>query len=385
MAVDLVKKLAKAKTALILEHPFFGVLAMNMPFELDENPPPGVAPEQWTAATNGKRVKFNPHFIEPMTDEELKFLVAHEVGHPMFEHPWRRHDRDPMKWNVAGDYVINECLVNDNIGKMPEGGLQCTQTYDAGGGTTDGIYKLLPDDGGDGDGPGTGTGSGGEGWQDCEDGEGTQAEKDQQAAEMKVKVAQAAQAAKMMGKLSANQERLIDEVLNPKVDWREVLRRFVEKCRNDTRTFSRPNRRYLSQGLYLPSVSGEAMGELVFAIDCSGSIGVEELNQFAAEVLTVHEDHKPRKIHLIYFDSEVCHYESFGRDDEVHVEPHGGGGTNFAPVFEYMVEHDIEPVATVFLTDLCCNSFGEEPAHPVLWVCNYDGAEEAPFGEVVMM
>ena len=281
MTEALVKKLAKAKTALILEHPFFGVLAMNMPFELDENPPPGVKPEQWTAATNGKRVKFNPHFIEPMTDEELKFLVAHEVGHPMFEHPWRRHDRDPKKWNIAGDYTINECLVNDNIGKMPEGGLQDTDTYNAGGGTTDGIYKLLPDSE-EGDGP-CGTGSGGEGWQDCEDGEGTQAEKDQQAAEMKVKVAQAAQAAKMMGKLSANQERLIDEVLNPKVDWREVLRRFVEKRRTDTRSFTRPNRRYLSQGIYLPSLDGEAMGELVFAIDCSGSIGADELNQFAEE------------------------------------------------------------------------------------------------------
>jgi len=382
MTEALVKKLAKAKTALILEHPFFGVLAMNMPFELDENPPPGVKPEQWTAATNGKRVKFNPHFIEPMTDEELKFLVAHEVGHPMFEHPWRRHDRDPKKWNVAGDYVINECLVNDNIGKMPEGGLQDTNVYNEGGGTTDGIFKLLPDE--EGDGPG-GTSSGGEGWQDCEDGEGTQAEKDQQAAEMKVKVAQAAQAAKMMGKLSANQERLIDEVLNPKVDWREVLRRFIEKRRTDTRSFTRPNRRYLSQGIYLPSLDGEAMGELVFAIDCSGSIGADELNQFAAEVLTVHQDHSPRRIHLIYFDSEVCHYESFDKDDDLHIEAHGGGGTNFAPVFRYMVEHDIEPVATVFLTDLCCNSFGEQPNHPVLWVCNYDDAEEAPFGEVVMM
>jgi predicted metal-dependent peptidase len=127
------------------------------------------------------------------------------------------------------------------------------------------------------------------------------------------------------------------------------------------------------------------MGELAFAIDCSGSIGEDELNQFAAEIQTVHEDHKPKKIHLIYFDSKVCHYEAFGRDDELHVEPHGGGGTDFAPVWDHMVEHDIEPVATVFLTDLCCSSYGDEQNHPVLWVCNYDSAEAPPFGEVVMM
>jgi predicted metal-dependent peptidase len=373
MSVDLTTKLAKAKTALILEHPFIGTLAMKMPFELSEDVP--------TAGTNGKRVKFNPHFIENLTDEELKFLVAHEICHPMFEHPWRRHDRDHQRWNIAGDYVINELLVADGIGKMPEGGLQDTSMYDAGGGTTDGIFKLLPEqEEGDGD---SGTGSGGEGWQDCEDGEGTQADKDQAAAEMKVSVAQAAQAAKMMGKMSSGMARLVDEVLNPKVDWREVLRRFVEKCRSDTRTFARPNRRYMSQGLYLPSVSGEAMGELAFAIDCSGSVGADDLNQFTAELLAVHEDHKPRKIHLIYFDNEVSHYESFSKDDELHVEPHGGGGTDFAPVFRYMEEHDIEPVATVFLTDLYCNSFGKQPDHPVLWVSN--GEKEAPFGEVVMM
>ena len=366
------KRLSKAKTALILEHPFVGSVAMNMPFTFDSSIP--------TAATNGKRVLFNPWFCDDLTDEELKFLVAHECLHPMLEHNYRRGERDPRKWNQAADYVINKLLTDDGIGKMPECGLLDHDIYNQGGGISDGIYNILPDepDGGDG-----GNGYTGSGLDECQDGEGTQAEKEQQAAEWKVKVAQAGQAAKMMGKLSANQKRLIDEVLNPKVDWREVLRRFVEKCRSDTRTFARPNRRYMSQGLYLPSVSGEAMGELAFAIDCSGSVGADDLNQFTAELLTVHEDHKPKKIHLIYFDSEVSHYESFSRDDELNVEPHGGGGTNFAPVFEYMEEHDIEPVATVFLTDLCCNSFGKQPDHPVLWVSN--GEKEAPFGEVVMM
>lgn len=383
------KKLSKAKAALVLEHPFIGSLAMNMPFHLDDSIP--------TAGTDGKQVRFNPDFIKNMTDEELKFLVAHEIFHPMFEHPYRRFERDPKKWNIACDYVVNEILVQDGIGKMPMNiempdghvinGVQNTGVYNAGGGTTDGVFKLLPDmdddDNGDGSGDGTTDGSG-DGYQDCEDGSGTQAEMDQAAAEMKVLVAQAAQAARMMGKLTTNQAKLVDEVLNPKVDWRDVLQRFVERCRTDRRSFARPNRRFLSQGLYMASPDGEAMGELVFAVDCSGSCW-NDIPQFAAEVLTVHEDHKPLKLHIIYFDSEVCHYECFTRDDEMHMEPHGGGGTRFSPVWEYMAEHDIEPMATIFLTDLCCNDFGDTPEHPVLWVCNYERADEPPFGEVVMM
>jgi predicted metal-dependent peptidase len=91
----------------------------------------------------------------------------------------------------------------------------------------------------------------------------------------------------------------------------------------------------------------------------------------------------PSKLHVIYFDSEVCHYDSFGQEDQLHVEPHGGGGTAFSPVFRHMAKNGIEPVATVFLTDLCCSDFGPAPDHPVLWVSTHDG--EAPFGEVVRM
>jgi predicted metal-dependent peptidase len=178
-------------------------------------------------------------------------------------------------------------------------------------------------------------------------------------------------------------ERFVENVLQPKVDWRDVLRKFVEKCRNDQRSFARPNRRFIGQGMYLPSISGEALGELVFAIDCSGSIGQAEIDQFAAEIHAVKDEGNPVAIHLVYFDSEVSHYEKFTRDDDVHVEPHGGGGTAFSPVFDYLAEHDVEPAACIFLTDLYCDDFGEPPAYPVLWVSM--GDDKAPFGEVVMM
>lgn len=356
-------KLAKAKTALVLEHPFVGTIALNMPFEFDENIP--------TAATNGKRIKFNPEFVNDLTDEEVKFLVAHECLHPMLEHNYRRGERQPRRWNMAADYVINKLLVDDSIGKMPAMGLHDPNIYQAGGGTSEGIYNILPEQ------------PEGDPLDDCEDGEGSPAEQAQQQAEWKVRVAQAAQAAKMMGQMSAGMQRLVDEVLTPKVDWREVMQRFLVKARTDQRSFARFNRRFLPQGMYLPSVSGEAMGDVVFAVDCSGSISQDTINQFAAEIQRVKDDLVPASIHVLYFDSQVSHVESYLPEDDLNIRPHGGGGTDFAPVFEKILEMDIQPVAIVFLTDLCCHSFGEQPDAPVLWVSTDTGS--APFGEVVLM
>lgn len=369
--MDLMKRLSKAKTSLILESPFIGSVALNMPMTLST--------EVKTATTNGKRVLYNPEFIEPLTDEELKFLVAHECLHPMLEHNYRRGSRDPKKWNKAADFVINQLLVDEGIGKFIEGGCLDKNIYTNGGGTSDGIYNLLPDADGDG---GNAGGPGGPG-NDLEDGEGSQAEQAQEAAEWKIKVAQAAQAAKMMGKLSANMARLVDEVLKPKVDWREVLHRFVQKAKNDQRSFARPNRRFLSQGLYMPTVTGEVLGELVFAVDMSGSIGQQECDQFAAECRTVFEDGRPEKLHLIFFSHEVCAHDTIGRDDDFVFNARGGGGTAFSPVFEHIEEQGIEPAGIVFLTDLYCHDFGEAPACPLLWVST--GQDSAPFGEVVMM
>ena len=338
--MDINTRISKAKTRLILEHPFIGTVAMNMVFRVSDECP--------TAMTNGKEVVLNPDFCGTLNDDELLFLVAHECFHPMLEHCVRRGDRDPMKWNVATDYVINQLLVDEKIGTMPKQGLLDRDIYDRGKGISDKIYHLLPEM--DKDKPNGGN-ENGEALDSCEDGGQSPAELEQQKAEWKVKVAQASQSAKMMGKLSANMQRLVGTLLKPKVDWRDVLQRFVVKQRNDDRSFARPNRRFISQGLYLPSVTGEGLGE----------------------------------IHVIYFDHEVCHADEFDRDTEPTFKPHGGGGTAFSPVFKYMQEKHINPVACIFLTDLCCSDYGDMPDYPVLWVSTYEKADTPPFGEVTLM
>ena len=377
--MDHAKRISKAKSSLILEHPFWGTLAMNLPIELSEDVP--------TAATNGQWIKFNPNFLDTLNDDEVVFVIAHEIGHPMFEHMGRLKGRDPLLWNVAGDIVINEILTDDKVGSRPDGVLYEPDYYEKGDGVTDKIYRLLQQEqeqGGDGDGPGGG-GFTLEG--DVQPDESmTDAEREAQAKEWKVKVSQAARAAKMMGNLSANMERLVGELLESKVNWREVLQQFITKIKDDQRTWSRGNRRMAVNGVYLPGRDGETLGELVFAFDTSGSIsfGADgEGTQFASEVLTVKQDHNPSVIHIMYFDSSVTGHDTFTRDDEVVINPRGGGGTAFSPVFRKIEEEGIEPEAIIFLTDLCCNDFGNDPGVPVLWCSTH--SSEAPFGQVVMM
>lgn len=371
MALTVSEKMSKAKATLVLDHPFFASIICSMPMIEDAtlNPP--------TMATNGKCVKYHPEFVESCSLQEVVFVLCHEVGHCMFAHMFRRNHRDPKRWNIAGDYVINDLLVSDNIGQMPSNGLHNPSLVQAGGGTTDGVYALLPEgDGGDGSGlP--------DQFDTCEDADGDAAEQGQAEAEMKVAIAQAAQAAKMCGKLGTKLERLVDMALKPKVAWQDVLRRFISARAKVEYSYARPKRRFLAEDLFLPTLGGNALGELVVAIDCSGSIGQDELAAFAAEISAIKDDCRPVKLNLIYFHHEVARVDSFEQDDELLIRPAGSGGTAFSPIFREVDDRDMAPVATVVLTDLECHDFGPTPDYPVLWVSTH--RDTAPWGEVVMM
>jgi predicted metal-dependent peptidase len=373
------ERVKRAKTQLILRYPFVGNLLFGMDIVWDTSIP--------TAGTNGEVIVLNPDYVDSLTDEELVFLLAHEVCHPMLGHCFRLETRDSYKWNQAGDYVINHMLDEDGIGKMPDGGLLDRNIYEQGKGNTDGIYNLLPDT------PKDEQGMGGEGQplDDCIGNNNdkqakTQSDLDRLSAKWKVKVAQSANATKIMGKMTSGIERLVNEVLRPKVDWKEVLLKFMQKLRVDDRTYARPNRRFITQGMYMPSVTGMGLGEIAVAVDCSGSVGQDEINQFNSEINTIWQDLLPSRLHVVYFDSEVSHYDEFNKGDDVVIKPHGGGGTAFSPVFEYLDKKDIQPLACVFLTDLYCSDFGKEPEYPVLWISTTsDDNMRVPFGEIVRM
>ena len=205
----------------------------------------------------------------------------------------------------------------------------------------------------------------------------------QASADLKVRVIAAKNTAKMQGKLSAGLERLIEEMVKPRVDWREVLRRFLSERAKVDYSFSRPKRRFLSQDLYLPSLTGERMGKIVIAVDCSGSVTPKLLNEFAREINAIREDLKPSGTDVIYFDYKICHIDSVKDDEDLVIKPKGGGGTAFSPVINHVNQMEEPPACVVFLTDLECDDFGKRPDYPVLWCVLEGNQRKAPYGEVL--
>jgi predicted metal-dependent peptidase len=362
--------LSRAKAQLIIEQPFYASLLCNMPFVEDPSVP--------TMAVDGKNVYFNSEFVNKLSVNELKFVECHEVMHCVFQHITRRGARNPVKWNKAGDYIINDILVADQVGQMPAQGLYNQSLVKAGDYSTDKVYNLLPDDDSNGDGHG---GPGGDALDEVRDGNPADAAQTEQ--EWKIRAVQAAMAAKMQGKMSAGIKRLLGDIVEPKVKWQDALRRFVSKQSKTDRSFSRPNRRFIQQGLYLPALSGEALGKLAIAVDCSGSISAKVLNEFAAEIKNIKELCRPSSIEVLYFDSEVSHTETYMPEDALDIKPHGGGGTEIAPVITAVNAMDEAPAALVILTDLYLDDFHVVPDCPTLWVSN--GRQEAPWGEVLDM
>jgi len=368
MNQEVAQQLTRARTHLLLDFPFFGELALRL--RLVERP------DVPTLAVDGRHIFYNPDFVAGLSPSLTKSAMGHEVLHPILDHIGRRGGRDPRKWNQAGDYVINAMLKDSGFEIGPN------WLYDTAyaGMTTDQIYALLPNDDGSGRQPG---GPGGHGGQDdpldnCMDGDPDTTDID--ATDWKIATIQAANAAKAMGKLPASLARFVEELTTPKVNWRERLRRFVtERSRNDY-SWMRPNRRFISQGMYLPSLYSESMGEIVVAIDTSGSIGQEMLDAFGSEIKAIVQSARPSKTTVIYCDAEVNHVDTFAPTDDLKFAMHGGGGTDFRPPFQYVSEHAIRPVCFVYLTDMY-GSFPTDPGYPVMWCATTEVV--GPFGETI--
>lgn len=369
------KKIDKAKVKLVLSHPFFASIMLRRPIEAD--------PSCKTFSTNGIRIRYNPEFSESMSLDENVAVLAHEVLHITNLHHTRREGRDHQLWNKACDYAINPLLVDSGL-KLPEGAL----LEDAfRGKSAEEIYRILEQDN-------QGGGQGGQQGQSGDQGEPnggmgevedapaqSQQEMERIEAETRQEVAEAAQVSRMAGNLPAGLERMVDEVLNPKVDWRETLARFLVDIAHNDYSWSRPNRRYAGSGFILPSLYNVEMGQVVLMVDTSGSIDRNLLNKFAAEMQDACSlFHSPIKV--LYVDTEVAGEQDIDPDAPVKLEPRGGGGTDFKPGFKWLEEQGIEPKAVVYFTDMECHSYPDEPDFPVLWA-RTGKYGKAPFGEII--
>ncbi len=197
-------------------------------------------------------------------------------------------------------------------------------------------------------------------------------------------LAQAAQQARDMGDLPGSLERLVREMLNPKLDWQELLERFISERARDDYSWTPPNKRFLHMDIILPSLSHRKLPEVIVAIDTSGSVTEPEINQFGAEISGILENYDTT-VHVTYCDSIITGAQSFGRHDlPLELVPEGGGGTDYRPVFDWVEREGMDPACLVYLTDMECMHFPEqEPEYPVLWARVGGGGKTPPFGDMI--
>lgn len=357
-----------------------------------------------TAYTNGKDVVFGAAFIDDLNDAELRFLLLHEEYHKLYRHltTWQwMYREDAQLANMACDYVINIKLVDDNkdgfatmTGKLKIGCLdEKYRGWDAAQVFHDLKKNPPPQGGGGGRSSGTsgqGQSQGGQGfdehgWDEAEE----MSEGDKQALAREIDEA-IRQGALMAGKLGTGGDRSFEELLQPQVNWRDALREFVRNtCTgSDYSTWKRPNRRYIGAGVYLPSGITESVGEIAILIDTSGSTyapGV--LPAFMSEAKAVCDMVKPERVHVIYWDTQVCQaevYEQAELDKMIgSTQPKGGGGTDVRSAIDYMAENGIKPQAAVVLTDGHLGGVWGSWTCPVLWCVIDNKAATAPVGSTV--
>ena len=327
-----------------------------------------------TAMTNGRDERYGREFVDGLSDAGLRFLVLHESYHKLYRHltTWRHlYMEDPELANNSADYVINIKIVDDNrdgFAVMPEVGLLSDRFR---GMDTAQVFNILKE-GGEGQGQGQGQGQRGF---DQHDWEGAQELSEQEQRDLARDVDEAIrQGALIAGKLGTGGDRVLAELLKPQVDWREVMRDFISTtCSgSDYSTWQRPNRRYISAGVYMPSGISESIEGVVVAGDTSGSIGQAGLSVIISEAKSCFDTVHPDWVRMLYWDTEVCadeKYEQQDLDDFANTtKPAGGGGTNVECVPQYMTDRSIKAQAAIVITDgYLGGSWGNWDC-PVLWV-----------------
>ncbi len=352
------QRVKKAHIAM-LKHPetalYSGVMMMGTTEVVDDN---------ITAYTDGANKRYGRKFLQEMCkdDKEVAGLVLHENLHISLRHLLHNLDlfkEDRRLANMAADFVVNDIIMNikdKNLVKLPEGGCYDPKYHNM---SMREVYRLLKEEqegggGAGGDGEGDGGSGGGYEFDEHDFQSGMTAE---QAKEMDARIDRALrEGALLAGRLGIDIPRHITEILTPKVDWREVLREFVASSTKgkDEYTWRRFNRRLLPSDMYLPTVENETIGDIVVAIDTSGSIGQEQINEFAGELVSICESVSPESVRILWWDTMV-HGEQMFTDNYSAIgemlKPLGGGGTEVGCVSKYINKQKINAECVIVFTD----------------------------------
>lgn len=381
-STEAAEMLSRARTTLILDAPFFGALAFRLK--------PQESTRTKTMATDGESLFYNAEFVVEQSVTDLVGELAHEVMHCAMAHHVRREGRDPERWNEAADYAINPVLLESGF-TLPEW-VKNDPAYK--GLSAEAIFSRMPqpqprpEDEGDGQKPGNGQGQkpGDKPGKDPADIPGAVFDAPDPAegeAEWRVAVQQAAKTATAMGSMPGALKGLVEEITKPKIDWRPIMRRFFQQSAAADYSWSMPNRRYVSQGIYLPELRSDEMPPVIVYLDTSGSTQ-PFMAAFIAELQSVVDECQPERVYLVHTDTQVQAVEIFERGERIEsVTPAGLGGTDFRPAFQWAEDEQLQPACAVWLTDGEGRYPEFPPQYPVLWCLSQE--YKTPWGENVVI
>ena len=404
MAIAQETRLKKAHIAL-MKHPetalYSGVILMGNSVVEDGIP---------TAYTDGRNKKYGREFISKLTDPQLRGLILHENLHVALKHIGRftKEFKDsPMLINVATDYAVNDVIMSmsdKEFCQLPEGGLYDEKFHNW---SAREIYNYLKStlppqpkisiSFGDGDGQGQ-EGQGQSIKISIDGKESTVQTTDEhdfgagdvspaEQAQLSDAIDRALREGGILaGRMGAKVPRQIGDLLEPKVDWREALREFVTSSTrgSDEYTWRKFNKRMMANDIYMPSMENESVGELIVAIDTSGSIGGVELTEFATELASICDAVSPSKIRVLWWDTDV-HGEQVFQDNYTNIKdmlkPQGGGGTHVSCVSEYIAKNKIQCEGVLVFTDgYVEHDIQWDITAPTLWLVTQNRGFTPPMG-----
>jgi len=389
MREEVHERIITARVGLLLRHPFFGNMATRLKI---------VPADEWlmTAAVDGRNLYYNTQFFNAMDNKEIEFVLAHEIYHMVYDHLGRRQDRNPMLYNIAADYIVNNELVDGRIGTKPKI-VDCYQDFKYRGWMSEEVYDDLYEQAKkngeeylqqlgemldehldlEGDGEEEGEGKGRPKY--------SKEEIDQIKDEIKEAMINSAQTAGA-GNVPAGVERLIKELTEPKMNWRELLRQQIQSTIKSDYTFMRPNRKGWHTGAVLPGMNFEDTIDICITLDMSGSIGNDQAKDFLGEIKGIMDEYKDYNIKLWCFDTAVYNEQDFSSDtgeDLLDYEIYGGGGTDFMVNWQYMKDNDIQPKKFIMFTDgYAWDSWGDPDWCDTVFIIhsNHNKELQAPFG-----
>jgi len=377
----IVDKIIIARVSLLLKHPFFGNMATRLKIQEADDWLP-------TAATDGRTIFFNRKFFEPLTVKQVEFVIAHEILHNVFDHMARREGRNARIFNIAADYCVNGQLVRDRIGDHNVGDIKIFHDPKYYGMGAEEVYDKIFDEMDEDELNALGQlldehidwGENGKDGQP----KYTKDQLKEIRDEIREATMQAAQASGA-GNTPASVQRMIKELTEPKMNWREILRQQIQSTIKNDFSFMRPNRKGWHMSAILPGQQFQDTIDICVAIDMSGSIGDEQAKDFLSEIKGIMQEYKDFKIKVWCFDTKVYNeadYDGYSIDEFDNYEPMGGGGTEFDANWIYMKENDIQPKKFIMFTDgYPWGSWGDENYCDTVFIIHGNDKIVPPFGE----